>query len=188
MKNISLVIVLTSLVVLGMKIESFFGGMFVVHYNEGVYSLEWLEDYVSEVREGYGLKTDFRFVQGLKEAVDRAALKTGLDPLLIIAIISVESGFRNVMGMAGELGMMQIKPETAEFVSKVFSLPRPEEGWKELLWNYELNILYGAHYLKFLLDKFGDLKKAVEYYNGGSKKEIYAEMIFKVYHRIKSGG
>ncbi len=187
MKKISLAILLMSVLISGAKIESFFSGLFVVHYNDGVYSLEWLREYVSEIRKKYGLETDFKLVQGLKEAIDEAALATGLDPLLIIAVISVESGFRNVLGLAGELGMMQIKPETAEFVARVYSLPRPREGWRELLWNYELNILYGSHYLKYLLDKFGDLRKAVEYYNGGSKKEIYAERIFKVYDEIKSG-
>ena len=127
--------------------EVFFGGKFVLHFPEDTYSLEWLKEYVTNLRKLHNLSTEERYVLELKKAIDTAAAKTGLDPLLIIAVITVESEFRNVIGSAGELGLMQIKPSTAEFISKKFDLPVPSD-WKALLWDYDLNIVYGACYLK----------------------------------------
>jgi soluble lytic murein transglycosylase len=166
--------------------EVFFGGKFVLHYTEDTYSYEWLKEYVTDLRKLHKLSTEDRYVLELKKAIDTAAAKTGLDPLLIIAVITVESEFRNVIGSAGELGLMQIKPETAQFISKNFDLPVPND-WKALLWDYELNILYGSCYLKYLLDKFGNLRKALEYYNGGSYRKEYAEKILTLYEELKAG-
>jgi len=181
-----LTIALVAIAMMGSTEEVFFGGKFVLHYTQSYYSYEWLKDYVTKLRSLHGLSTEDRYVLGLKKAIDTASAKTGLDPLLIIAVITVESEFRNVIGTAGELGLMQIKPSTAEFIAKNFDLPIPGD-WKALLWDYELNILYGACYLKYLLDKFGNLRTALEYYNGGSYRKEYAEKIITLYEELKSG-
>ncbi len=167
--------------------EVFFGGKFVLHYTKDFYSYEWLKSYVTKLRSFHGLSTEDRYVLELKKAIDTASARTGLDPLLIISVITVESEFRNVIGSAGELGLMQIKPDTAEFISKKFDLPVPS-NWRALLWNYNLNILYGACYLKYLLDKYKNLRKALEAYNGGSYRKEYAEKIITLYEELKTGG
>ncbi len=186
-KYVIFLLFLAELLVLG-NTEIFFGGKFIVYYNEDYYSFEWLKEYVSNLRLLHGLGTEDRFVLDLKRAIDRASAETGLDPLLIIAVITVETEFRNVIGMAGELGLMQIKPETAEFVAMKFDLPKPKNGnWKILLWDYELNILYGSYYLKYLLDRFKSLRLALEYYNAGTWRKEYAAKILELYNQLKSG-
>jgi len=186
-KRLAVILLVLLQLVVAASTESFFGGKFIIYYNEDYYSLKWLESYVSSLRSLHGLKTEARFVEDLKRAIDRAAAETGLDPILIVAVITVESEFRNVIGLAGELGMMQIKPETAEFVSRKYDLPVPQEGWKVLLWDYELNILYGAYYLKYLIDKHGSLMMALEYYNGSRWRKEYARKILELYDELRSG-
>lgn len=181
-----LTIALIALTVVAGTEQVFFGGKFVLHFPEDIYSLEWLKKYVTNLRKLHNLSTEDRYVLELKKAIDTAAAKTGLDPLLIIAVITVESEFRNVIGSAGELGLMQIKPSTAEFIAKKFDLSVPSD-WKVLLWDYELNILYGACYLKYLIDKYKDLRKALEAYNGGTYRKEYAEKILTLYEELKAG-
>ncbi len=187
MKRFSIILIIVLQLLAMASSESFFGGKFVVYYNEEYYSLNWLKGYVGSLRSLHGLKTEDRFIRDLKKAIDRAAAETGLDPILLVAVITVESEFRNVIGMAGELGMMQIKPETAQFVAKKYDLPIPKEGWKVLLWDYELNILYGAYYLKYLIVKHGSLLAALEYYNGGRWRKEYARKIMELYEELRSG-
>ncbi len=166
--------------------EIFFGGKFILYYTKDYYSYEWLKNYVTKLRNLHRLATEDRYVLELKKAIDTASAKTGLDPLLIISVITVESEFRNVIGSSGELGLMQVKPETGEFISTKFDLPVPKD-WKALLWDYNLNILYGSCYLKYLLDRYRDLRKALEAYNGGSYRKEYAEKILTLYEELKAG-
>ena len=88
------------------------------------------------------------------------------------------------MGLAGELGMMQIKPSTADFIATTYKLTPPEEGWIRLLWDYKLNIKYGCLYLRYLTDKFNSINLALEYYNGGSARQSYAATILKNYNEL----
>lgn len=160
---------------------------FKIVYNESPDSNhKWFDNFVKKIRKHYNLPTSEDFLQGLKEAIFGISKELDIDPLLLIAVIDVESDFRNIVGAAGEMGMMQIKKETAKMIAEKFGLKEPEEGWEELIWNYKENIKLGAYYLKYLLDKFnGDLKKALKTYNGGRWKEKYAEKVLEVYEELK---
>ncbi|WP_101511025.1 lytic transglycosylase domain-containing protein [Thermotoga sp. KOL6] len=146
---------------------------------------EWFKDLVRSRRGSYKLKTDEDFLEDLWQTINRAARETNFDPILIISVIDVESDFRNVIGLYGELGMMQIKKETAEMVANIYGLEPPESGWTELIWNYRLNIKYGSHYLKYLYEKFNSLRLALEYYNGGNSRKTYAKKILETYQMFK---
>lgn len=84
-----------------------------------------------------------------------------LDPLLVLSVIRTESSFReNAISNAGAFGLMQLMPETAEWVNKKFKT------------NYDYttvegNIALGCKYLNYLLKKDGDLKIALVHYNTG---------------------
>ncbi|ABR31160.1 lytic transglycosylase [Thermosipho melanesiensis] len=145
---------------------------------------EWFRDFVRDYRSAYDLPTDDELLLKIENAILDASKETGLDPLLITSVIIVESEFRNVIGMYGELGMMQIKPETADFVANYYNLEKPKEGWTRILWDFKLNIKIGSYYLKYLYDKFGSIQKAVKHYNGGIYKEVYAEKILKKYNQM----
>ena len=88
-----------------------------------------------------------------------------LDPALVAAVIYRESKFRDQTSDAGAKGLMQILPETAEFIAK-----RTGGTQFELrdLANPQVNISYGCWYLRYLLDRYdGNEVAAVAAYNAG---------------------
>jgi LysM repeat protein len=85
----------------------------------------------------------------VRVAVDRWARFYGVDPALARALAWMESGFQqDVVSSAGALGVMQLLPETWEFVDTVllgFRTPRTYDG----------NVRAGVRYLRWQLDEFG---------------------------------
>jgi soluble lytic murein transglycosylase len=88
-----------------------------------------------------------------------------LDPALLAAVIYQESKFRaHARSSSGAIGLMQLLPATAEGIAvhtggsrfRVADLDDPE-----------INVRYGAWYLRHLLDKYGDEKTALAAYNAG---------------------
>lgn len=96
------------------------------------------------------------------DSIEEAATKVGVDPLLLKAVVAVESHFNSkVHSPGGPMGLVQILPSTAYKLG--FS--------KEQLRVPELNLEAGATYLKIQLDKFNDNYLAVVAYNLGGKTE-----------------
>lgn len=88
-----------------------------------------------------------------------------LDPALLAAVIYEESRFEaDAESPTGARGLMQLQPETARGIALRTGGSRftPED-----LWVPELNVRYGAWYLRHLLDRYGDLDTALAAYNGG---------------------
>jgi soluble lytic murein transglycosylase-like protein len=97
-----------------------------------------------------------------------AATINSLDPCLIVSVMRAESGFnRMAISVKGASGLMQLMPATAERfgVKNIFD---PRE-----------NILAGAKYLRWLLDRFnGDVRLALAGYNAGEGAvEFYGNRI-----------
>jgi soluble lytic murein transglycosylase-like protein len=95
----------------------------------------------------------------LESLIRKAAIRTGLSPLLITAVTRVESDFdpRDVSSK-GARGLMQVMPETAaRFGVSADRLLDPAP-----------NIAAGTAYLAWLLDHYrGDLDLALAAYNAG---------------------
>lgn len=90
--------------------------------------------------------------------VARKAKEKGVDPRLAVALAFQESGFKpDAVGAAGEIGLMQVRPSTAEMLG--FSVDDLKDPAK--------NIEIGLTYLKQGLDLFGDPVLAVAGYNAG---------------------
>lgn len=91
------------------------------------------------------------------ENIRRAAERHGLDGLLLVSMVEVESSFNaQAVSYRGAVGLMQLMPTTAGAVSV------------EQLHDPELNVDRGARYLRQLLDRFGgDLELALAAYNAG---------------------
>jgi soluble lytic murein transglycosylase len=89
-----------------------------------------------------------------------------LDPALLAAVIEQESKFKaNARSSAGAIGLMQLQPATAKGIAI-------HTGGKNFvlsdLGNPEINVRYGAWYLRHLLDKYGnDERLALAAYNAG---------------------
>jgi len=88
-----------------------------------------------------------------------------LNPALLAAVIEVESKFRaDAKSSSGAIGLMQILPSTAHGIAVHTggSSFRTED-----LYNPEINVRYGAWYLRHLLDKYDDERTALAAYNAG---------------------
>ena len=97
-----------------------------------------------------------------RELINRTALRHGLHPELVHAVIGVESNFNpNALSKKGAQGLMQLMPATA----RRFGVGNP--------FNPADNIDGGTRYLRYLLDLFGgDKRLALAAYNAGENKVL----------------
>ena len=88
-----------------------------------------------------------------------------LDPALIAAVIYQESKFRDQTSQAGARGLMQITPDTARYIARLSGGTKFQQGD---LATPQINISYGAYYLRYLLDRYdGNDELAIAAYNAG---------------------
>ena len=122
--------------------------------------------------------------------VESAARSHGVEPALVQAVITAESGFNpNALSRRGASGLMQLMPDTARRygVQNIFD---PVE-----------NVHGGVRYLKDLLAMFhGDLRLALAGYNAGENAVIragnrippyvetqnYVPKVIDIYHRFRA--
>ncbi|HVH51593.1 MAG TPA: lytic transglycosylase domain-containing protein [Gaiellaceae bacterium] len=88
-----------------------------------------------------------------------------LNAALLAAVIEQESKFNaNARSSAGAIGLMQLQPTTAKGIAI-------RTGGKKFvlsdLYNPEINVRYGAWYLRHLLDRYKDERTALAAYNAG---------------------
>jgi soluble lytic murein transglycosylase len=104
----------------------------------------------------------------ITNAVITEANKHGLDPLFVMAVISGESSFNpEAVGPVGEIGLMQIRPSTGEWIANYASIPW--KGEKDLK-NPLKNIQLGVTYIGLLRKKFeGHSQLYLAAYNLGPK-------------------
>ncbi len=121
--------------------------------------------------------------------------KYGYDPLLLLALIEVESSFRReVVSNKGAMGLMQLKPSVGSDVAS-----RRGIDWynKSMLYSPDYNIELGSLYLFELVLKFGDVKDAITAYNIGETRlrkmqedeteapQVYLGRVLKKYQELK---
>jgi soluble lytic murein transglycosylase-like protein len=94
------------------------------------------------------------------KAAYAAAAEVGLDPLLLLAVISVESRFNPIAeSVVGAKGLMQIIPKYHR--AKLTRL-----GGEAAVWDPEANIRLGALILQEYVHRTGTLEAGLQYYNG----------------------
>src|SRR5712691_2719187 len=90
-----------------------------------------------------------------------------LDPALLAAVIYQESKFRaDVRSSSGAIGLMQLLPDTAKGIAVHTGGTRFRVSD---LYDPEINVRYGAWYLRHLLQKYGDEETALAAYNAGQR-------------------
>lgn len=124
----------------------------------------------------------------LQASVYRIARKYGVDPLLIMAMIKVESNFMPyAVSPSGAMGLMQLLPSTARLMN-VDNIYTPKN-----------NIEAGVRYFKYLYTLFnGDYIKAIAAYNAGEQAVIkyngvppypetkwYVTKVLKIFWKMK---
>jgi hypothetical protein len=98
-------------------------------------------------------------LEGLDEVVSKASQAYKIHADVIYAVIKQESQFKpGAIGTSGEKGLMQLMEGTAK-----------EMGVKNAF-DVEENVMGGVGYLRKMLDKYGDLEKALTAYNWGPGK------------------
>ncbi len=95
--------------------------------------------------------------------ISESAEREGLSPCLLEAVILTESKFdKKAVSHVGAVGMMQLMPETAQWISEESGLPA------DALSLPEENIPLGAWYLNYLLKTYhGNEVLALAAYNAG---------------------
>ncbi len=89
----------------------------------------------------------------------------GLDPFLILSVIEVESEFSpKAVSPSGAIGLMQIMPETAEFIAGELGVSI--DGAKSL-YNPLINVRFGIYYISFLVNRFKSIEWALAAYQSG---------------------
>ncbi|MBY0378838.1 MAG: transglycosylase SLT domain-containing protein [Burkholderiales bacterium] len=106
------------------------------------------------------------------------ATRAGLDPQIILSIITIEARFNKyAIGSSGERGMMQVMPFWLDQIGK------PNQD----LFDVQTNIRYGCTILRYYLQKeHGNLTRALARYNGAIKLSNYAgypDKVFSAYNK-----
>lgn len=138
----------------------------------------------------------------IAEVIRVESEKRNLDPMMVVAVICVESGFQyTTVSPMGARGIMQIMPATGRFLTERLSdeyefhpaLFRPESLDDPLL-----NIRLGVYYLHDLAKQFRNLNLALLAYNAGpgeiqnrltNNLEVshdYATLVLDTYQRYKT--
>lgn len=90
------------------------------------------------------------------EIIVSAAAAHGVDPMLVRALIQVESGYRpRARSRRGAMGLMQLMPSTA----RAYQVRNPFDP--------KTNIEAGIKHLKTLIDRFRGVELALAAYNAG---------------------
>ena len=98
------------------------------------------------------------------DIIDKYSKQYNSDPLMIAAIIKVESDFdTNAVSPMNAKGLMQIVPDTGKWISERLE----EEYHDDKLHDPDYNIHLGAYYYEYLYEHFGDVEIALAAYNGG---------------------
>ena len=119
--------------------------------------------YVVRSEPGWYLR--LRYPLRYEAIVQAHAHNYRLDPALLAAVIYTESKFdANAQSDAGAIGLMQLLPDTAKGIAVRTGGARFVVSD---LYNPEINVRYGAWYLRHLLDKYGDERTSLAAYHAG---------------------
>lgn len=130
--------------------------------------LFWLVVLLVLAAAGYygsrGLLT-FLYPLDYREEIYARSREFGLDPLLVFAVVRTESKFDpHARSSQGARGLMQIMPQTGEWIAGQLGIPFATEWLHEP----DYNVRLGCWYLRDLLREFeGDPVLALAAYNGG---------------------
>jgi soluble lytic murein transglycosylase len=137
----------------------------------------------------------------LSEVIHDESSKRHLDPLLVLALIQVESRFQpTAVSPMGARGMMQIMPNTGKFLAETLAGEygfHPAAFKPESLDDPVLNLRLGIYYLHDLKKQFQHLSHALTAYNFGpgdtqnrlennlDLSDEYATLVLNAYQRFK---
>ena len=114
-------------------------------------------------------------------AAHEAGSRTGVDPLLILAVMAVESSFNPIAeSVMGAKGLMQVMPRYHQ--DKLDA-----HGGEDAVFDPMTNIMVGARILKDAVRRGGGLMPGLQLYNGafGDENQQYAQKVMAVKERLQ---
>lgn len=137
-----------------------------------------------------------REVRELSDLILQLSRRFHFPPALILSVIDVESRFNpQALSQKGAMGLMQIKPDTAEYVATKMRIPY--RGGHSLF-DPKINVYISIHYMKELREQFRDPEVYLAAYNygpGAISKIIrngdpvpsrYYNKVMRSYHKYRS--
>jgi soluble lytic murein transglycosylase-like protein len=120
-------------------------------------------------------------VAGFVGSAYRAGAERGVDPLLVLAVISVESRFNPIAeSVMGAKGLMQIIPKYHKGKLEL-------HGGEDAVLDPESNILVGSRILQEYVRRSGTLEGGLQLYNGAGRDitALYAQKVLAERARLE---
>jgi soluble lytic murein transglycosylase len=120
----------------------------------------------------------------LGEAVLLEANRAGYDPLFVLALVSVESGFRmQATSERGARGLVQMKPSTFAWISA----REPDVGGDDYETGQDpvVDVRLAVRYFRWLERRFGSRDDALMAYNAGPRRLRQYKLVDEIPDRIK---
>jgi len=135
-------------------------------FTNSVAAVNWLAEMSQRLE---GKIPDFQSRVEFLRTIHFEAIRAGLDPQLVLAVIQVESNFRKyAVSRSGARGYMQVMPFWVGLVGR--------KG--DNLFSLRTNLRYGCVILKHYLDREkGDLFRALGRYNGSLGRPEYPNLV-----------
>jgi hypothetical protein len=126
-------------------------------------------------------KVSERVIFNLVGMAHNAGRQIGIDPLLIIAVIAVESRFNPIAeSIAGAKGLMQVIPKYHTDKLKGY-------GGEESVFDPQTNILVGSQILKEYIGRTGSVNSALQMYAGAlnDAEDLYTNKVMTEKQRLQ---
>ena len=136
---------------------------------------------LDQVSQRYRVSADA--IEPVFKAVQVAARQRGLDPLLVIAVISIESRFNPFsQSPMGAQGLMQIIPRYHQDKALQVTADRP-------FLDPIANVQMGTQILQEFIRQQGSVIAGLQYYNGalGDAEQAYANKVLAEKQRLERG-
>lgn len=98
----------------------------------------------------------------------------GLDPQLVLAVIDVESSFKeDALSKSGAMGLTQVMP----FWLDVYNRPEVD------LFDPLTSLRFGSNILRHYIDRYDNVRNALAAYNGSLGLSTYPDLVFARYRK-----
>lgn len=107
------------------------------------------------------------YPKSYSDIVESCAEEYSLDSDLLYALIETESGFnKDAVSDVGAKGLTQMMPDTFQWLQTKTGESLPDDA----LFDPEISVRYGAYFLRYLIDEFGNVPTAIAAYHAGITK------------------
>ncbi len=129
-----------------------------------------LGNFIKEATKKFLPKADKKNASSLAKVILEESKNYELDPVFLMAVIQNESSFNpKRKGSCGEIGLMQVKPDTAAWIAETYGIE--EYKGAKSLYNPAINVRIGAALMDKLRHQFdSESRLYLSAYNIGAKK------------------